>query len=419
MPKVMPLHHDRRHMRAPTAFGQDEAGSNLRRGTPLTMNLMKRTKPTELVSLLFWLACSQPTLMSLYDGTMSGTRAYAWIAAFTVFGATLIADMAMRIVEERSRTAGVSVFLALTLSSFVMIILSGGLAKYATAATLIMAAHRLPRMTSERGTWLAVAGIELCLVVILLWQDSLAAAVGSGSAVAAALVFAVTFSQQSLRERAARTALAIANAELRANRELLAENSRAAERLRISRDLHDALGHHLAALSIQLDVASRRAPEPAAQDIHEAHAITRLLLSDVRDVVGTLRHEAHTDAVALIRPLCRNIGDLSIHLEVPEGALPVNSAQAEALVRCVQEVITNTLKHAKAGNVWIQLAPVDGGITVRASDDGRGAARLQPGTGLTGMRERFAQVGGEVAVTTTAGNGFAVQAFMPTTHTPA
>jgi len=243
--------------------------------------------------------------------------------------------------------------------------------------------------------------------------------VGSGSAVAAGLVFAVTFSRQSLRERAARTALAIANAELRASRELLAENSRAAERLRISRDLHDTLGHHLAALSIQLDVASRRAPEPVAQDVHEAHAITRLLLSDVRDVVGTLRRDTDADAVALIRAMCRNIGDLAIHLEAPEGALPVDAAQAEALVRCVQEVITNTLKHAKAGNLWIQLARVDGGITVRASDDGRGAARVEAGTGLTGMRERFAQLGGEVDVTTTVGDGFAVRAFMPTGRAPA
>ena len=318
------------------------------------------------------LACSQPALMSIYNGTISGTRAYVWIAAFAVFGVTLIADLAMRIVREQSRAAAIGVFCALLALRF----RDGGsgqrLAKYAAATTLVLAATRLPRITSERGTWLAVGAIELCWsrfcsgrrVWPLCWEaEALSPCV---------MVYAITFSQQELRERAARTALALANAELRASRELLAENSRAAERLRISRDIHDALGHHLAALSIQLDVASRRAPELAVQDIREAHAITRLMLSDVRDVVGTLRREASTDAVALIRPLCRNIGDLSIHLEVPEGALPVDAARAEALVRCVQEVITNTLKHATARNLWITLAPVAGGITVRAWDDGRG-----------------------------------------------
>ena len=383
------------------------------------MRPMNRIKPTELVSILFFLACSEPTLMMIHAGTIRGAQATAWLAAFAAFGALLIVDIAMRITEERNRAAGVAIFVGLVLSAFAMVMLSHGLAKYAAAATLIVTAHRLPRIASDRGTWLTVGVIALILVVILLWQDSVGAAVGSGSAVAAGLVFAVTFSRQSLRERAARTALAIANAELRASRELLAENSRAAERLRISRDLHDTLGHHLAALSIQLDVASRRAPEPVAQDIHEAHAITRLLLSDVRDVVGTLRRDTDTDAVALIRPMCRNIGDLAIHLEVPEGALPVDAAQAEALVRCVQEVITNTLKHAKAGNLWIQLAAVDGGIAIRARDDGRGAAQLRDGTGLTGMRERFAQLGGEVDVTTTAGNGFVVRAFMPASRAPA
>jgi signal transduction histidine kinase len=136
-------------------------------------------------------------------------------------------------------------------------------------------------------------------------------------------------------------------------------------------------------------------------------------------VVGTLRREAHTDASALIRPLCRNIGDLSVHFQAPEGPLPVDSAQAETLVRCVQEVITNTLKHATARNLWIELISATRGISVRARDDGRGAPLLEPGTGLTGMRERFAQLGGEVAVTTLAGSGFEVTAFMPTTKTPA
>ncbi len=73
----------------------------------------------------------------------------------------------------------------------------------------------------------------------------------------------VTFVQQEQARARHDAALALANAELSASRELLAENSRAAERLRISRDIHDALGHHLAALSIQLDVASRRPPEQA------------------------------------------------------------------------------------------------------------------------------------------------------------
>ena len=379
---------------------------------------MRRTKPTDAVGVLLLLACSQPALMSIYQGTMTGFQAYAWLAAFALFGATFLADMAMRIVLDQRRAVAIGIFCVLLVCAFVMTIFVNGIAKYAASATLLLAVIRLPRVTSsERATWLIVAGIEIVWLVILSLQESWAAVLGSGAAIAAALVYSVAYSQQEQRERAARTALALANAELQANRELLAENSRATERLRISRDIHDALGHHLAALSIRLDIASRRPPELALQDIQEAHAITRLMLSDVRDVVGTLRRDACTDAIALIRPLCRDIGDLSIHLEAPDGALPVDAARAEALVRCVQEVITNTLKHATARNLWVTLASVTGGMTVRAWDDGRGTQQLQPGTGLTGMRERFAQFGGEVAIATNAGRGFALQAFVPTENT--
>jgi len=249
---------------------------------------------------------------------MGGPQAYAWLAAFAVFGVALLADLGMRMVLDQSRTAAIWIFCVLLVSAFVMLTLVSGLSKYAQSGILILVAARLPRITSERGTWVAVAALELVWLAILASQESVWAVLGSGSAIAAAMVYSVGFARQSLRECADRTALALANAELSASRELLAENSRAAERLRISRDIHDALGHHLAALSIQLDVASRRPPDLAMQDIREAHAITRLMLSDVRDVVGTLRREACTDAVALIRPLCRNIGDLSIRLDAPE-----------------------------------------------------------------------------------------------------
>jgi signal transduction histidine kinase len=393
--------HDFRHGPARTRTGYD-AGP-----------MRRRTNPAEAVGVLLLLACSQLALMSIYNGRMTGIQAYAWFAAFAVFGITLLADLAMRIVLDQSRAVAIGIFCTLLASAFVMLVMVDGLDKYAQSGIIILVASRLPGITSERGAWLILAGIEVVWIVILYQQESLAAVFGSGSAIAAAMVYSVAFARQGMRERAAHAALALANAELRASRELLAENSRAAERLRISRDIHDALGHHLTALSIRLDIASRREGELAVQDIREAHAITRLMLSDVRDVVGTLRRDTSTDAVALIRPMCKNIGELSIQLDAPESALPIDAERAEALVRCVQEVITNTLKHARARNLWITLAPVEGGMTVRARDDGRGVQQLRPGTGLTGMRERFAQFGGEVSITTNAGSGFALQAFVP------
>ncbi len=63
-----------------------------------------------------------------------------------------------------------------------------------------------------------------------------------------------------------------------------------------------------------------------------------------------------------------------------------DSARAHALLRCIQEIITNTLRHSGAENLWLEVYEVDGGVEVRARDDGRGAKSVQPGNGMTGMR---------------------------------
>src|SRR5258707_14419436 len=101
-------------------------------------------------------------------------------------------------------------------------------------------------------------------------------------------------------EASARSGLARANSELRATGELLANTSRLAERERISRELHDTLGHHLTALSLNLEAASHLAQENTLVQIQRAQSVTKLLLSDVRGVVSTLRSD---DPIGLAQAL--------------------------------------------------------------------------------------------------------------------
>jgi signal transduction histidine kinase len=187
-----------------------------------------------------------------------------------------------------------------------------------------------------------------------------------------------------------------------------------AERLRISRDLHDTLGHHLTALSLQLEVASRLASGPAAERVHEAHAITRLLLSDVRDVVSRLRETSRFNLAEAVRALAESAGTLDIHLQVPDGLDVDDPRQAHAILRCVQEVITNTARHAAARHLWIAIERQPDGIALSARDDGRGSDVVAWGNGLRGMRERFEEHSGRVEFSSAAGRGFEVRAFMPT-----
>jgi signal transduction histidine kinase len=225
-----------------------------------------------------------------------------------------------------------------------------------------------------------------------------------GGAFAGFQMFAVSTAWLTRSESLARQALARTNAELTATRELLAENSRVSERLRIARDLHDTLGHHLTALSIQLDVASRLTDGAAAAHIREAHAVAKL---------RTLREGRHIDVAQALHALASVPGTLDIHLEMPERLDLEDSAQAHALLRCVQEIITNTTRHASAKHLWITIAQRPEGVDLRARDDGRGADVLEWGNGLRGMRERFEEYAGRVEVSSAAGRGFEVRAFMP------
>lgn len=374
---------------------------------------MKKSKAVAVGGVIFLLACTSPAMLAIHRGELAGSNAVVWWIAFACFGSVLIYDNFLVPAHRATPRFIAIVFAILVIFGFAMVLVSNDVVKYASSITLVLAAQRLPRFTSIRNSYLGAAAIELGLIVLLAFFEPWLAILGNGGAVAASLLFVVTFGAQEQREAAARMSLALANAELVATREQLAQSSRTEERLRIARDLHDTLGHHLTALSIQLDVASRRTTEEATQHIREAHAIARLLLSDVRAVVGELRSGGEVDVASLVRPLCRDYGDLKLHLTSTDGMRALPFAQAETILHCAQEGITNALKHANAKNLWIKLEQSDSGIALHIRDDGHGTHTIDMGHGLIGMRERFTAHGGRVEFASQARDGFTVNAFLP------
>ena len=111
------------------------------------------------------------------------------------------------------------------------------------------------------------------------------------------------------------------NAELRATRALLAESARVNERTRISRELHDLLGHHLTALSLNLEVAGHLVEGRALEHVNQAHTLARLLLSDVREAVSRLRTDDAIDMAATLLPLADHVAGLQIRMEMPRPFL--------------------------------------------------------------------------------------------------
>ncbi|NUS39790.1 MAG: sensor histidine kinase [Lysobacter sp.] len=208
------------------------------------------------------------------------------------------------------------------------------------------------------------------------------------------------------------------NAELRATRALLAESARVNERTRISRELHDLLGHHLTALSLNLEVAGHLVEGQAQEHVNQAHTLARLLLSDVREAVSQLRDEDAIDMAATLRPLADHVAGLAIDMELPTPFLLEDPERAHELLRCTQEIITNAVRHAQATRLLLRYSFEGRTVRLQASDDGRGAEAPVAGNGLRGMRERLAAYGGTVAIDTGPQRGFGLDIRLPMDERP-
>ena len=203
------------------------------------------------------------------------------------------------------------------------------------------------------------------------------------------------------------------NAELRLSQELLASTSRLAERQRISRELHDLLGHHLTAIGLNLEVASHLAEGEVAEHVRKARELNHQLLGDVREAVSTIRGDVTIDVRKILDGFAGNIQSPHIHIAFPQELDISDPIRAHTLLRCAQEIITNAIRHAAASNLWLDFARTEDGVVLKARDDGRGVRDVRPGTGLTGMRERLEQVGGRLDFWSAPHEGFRIEARMP------
>ena len=201
-----------------------------------------------------------------------------------------------------------------------------------------------------------------------------------------------------------------------------------AERERISRELHDTVGHSLSVISLHAGVAADAlgAGEGRAADaVGEVRAQAGRSLQELRAMVRLLREETDgggagrlvgtlADLPVLLAP-ARAAG-LTVHerIDVPVGVL--SPAVDAAAHRIVQEAVTNVLRHAGARSLQVGARVQDGRLRLGIIDDGRGVAaqgRGEGGIGLQGMRERVRLLGGTLAVRTAPGEGFALRVELP------
>src|SRR5215472_642937 len=207
-------------------------------------------------------------------------------------------------------------------------------------------------------------------------------------------------------------------------REHEAERRVEAERMRIARDVHDVLAHTVAVVSLQASVAAEAlADDPGAA--RAALATIRSAASEanrqLRATVGLLRRAGEADQRAptgglddldrLVRTTADSGPEVNFRIEGQRAQLPVEVDTTA--YRIIQESLTNCLRHGQARHIDLLLSYGPECLEIRVTDDGQGASGDGGGSGLTGMRERAALLGGKVWAGNVAGGGFAVRASLP------
>ncbi|GGQ27828.1 sensor histidine kinase [Streptomyces mutabilis] len=206
------------------------------------------------------------------------------------------------------------------------------------------------------------------------------------------------------------------------------------ERLRIARELHDVVGHHISLINVQSAAALRRlrkdpdGPRRAEEALGAVKDASREALRELRAILGVLRQADESAPTAPAAGLDR-LGDLvaaarltglDVEVRADGEGRPLPAEVDLAAYRIVQESLTNVTRHAHASAVTVRTERGPRHITVEVTDNGRGPAPVGggSGSGITGMRERARTLGGRLTAGPGPAGGFTVRATLPCPDTP-
>ena len=214
-----------------------------------------------------------------------------------------------------------------------------------------------------------------------------------------------------------------ANEDLRISRLREKDLAVVEERIRLARDIHDGLGHHLTVLNVQLQAAGiqlETEPAAAAEAIQICRQEAQQALEEVRRSVAVMRSSPLNGTTLeaalekLIQEFARNT-PLNPLFEVIGDPYPLEAPVSMTCFRTVQEGLTNVQKHSrdpKQVQIRLEYTPQD--VLIRVSDDGLAASEEEEGYGLAGLRERALQLGGVFKAEAALSRGFTLELRLPT-----
>jgi signal transduction histidine kinase len=327
-----------------------------------------------------------------------------------------IADIpwAIALVLASARPAWLTLAAAIAVVELSLVGWAGAGSFMLLVAAFAMRLRPIPAVAATLATWVAIA-------IGIAWFGDGHPPSHEMRAVDLAFAMANTFLLGALmrsaiasRTRAESLAEQLQAAHSMLQRDLVTTESLAAaqERTRIAQELHDNLGHSLAAAHVQVQLVRRLVGDGDAAVVDAVDLVgqsTRQAMHELRDAVALLR--ARSDGTTLgqrIRTLLARMPEsvLAHHLRVVGEERPLAPAKEFALYRALQEAMTNVVKHARARTVLVVLEYDDAGTKLEIVDDGVGTTEIRHGFGLRGIAERMQSVGGRLEVASLPSAGF-------------
>jgi signal transduction histidine kinase len=204
--------------------------------------------------------------------------------------------------------------------------------------------------------------------------------------------------------------------ELKVAQGRLAEQSRRDERRKIRQDLHDKMGHELAAMNINLQLLEHKFPNKSAEEtstLMQAQDSCQRLFSTLGTVVGELRKQTNAQFYDQLEQMITNVPSLKIELECEPSLKIQDDIIADNLLCCIQEALTNILKHSHAKKAWVNIHYDAGDLNVSIRDNGKSNDQIKVGNGLTGIQNRMATIGGSASSEIAEQGGFQVALNLP------
>lgn len=362
--------------------------------------------PLALAAWLTWLGVAAGSLDS---GRLAAGEPAEWagLVVMLVFAVLFATVMREGCSDRRARIA--------TVLQAGCAVLAVWLLREGTVAVLSIIVAAQASVTLPRWVTIALIGV-VDLSLAWIWAPAL----GWGTKLLVTMLpmigfqaFAALTLHYAHASEAASAELGEVNAELLATRKLLEESARSAERLKLSRELHDVAGHKLTALKLNLARLARDPELAGREEVNTSAGLADELLADIRAVVGELRRHDGIDLGEALDALVRPIPGTRFRIDLDEGTRVDEVHTAEALLRCAQEGITNALRHGRAREIVLACRRQGDRVILSVTDDGIERPRLRFGNGLNGMRERLEELGGALEVVAAEGRGVRLTASLP------